>query len=122
MHELSQEFSFDAAHQLGANVDSAEHPYARVHGHSFTVTVTVRGTPDPAKHWIIDLADFKAAVMRVRDRLDHRYLNDIEGLSIPTMETISLWIWQQLKPEIPSLYRVTLRRGTAGEICSYQAD
>ena len=42
MIEISQRFSFDAAHHLGAG--AAEN--RRLHGHSFYVEVTLRGEPD----------------------------------------------------------------------------
>ena len=44
--EITQQFSFDAAHYLGASpVDSNR----RIHGHSFYVEVTLRGEADSAK-------------------------------------------------------------------------
>ena len=121
MHELFKEFSFDAAHHLGANVESG-HIYANIHGHSFTATVFLRGSPNPETGWIVDLSVLQNAITRLHQTLDHRYLNEIEGLEIPTMENICLWIWHRLKPEFPLLARVVLKRGTLGEGCSYQQD
>ena len=121
MYETSQDFTFDAAHHLGANVtDTPGHLYSRLHGHSFSVTVTLRGEPDPIKHWLVDLAVLRQGIKRVHDLLDHHYLNEIPGLEVPTMENISHWIWQQLKPDFPQLYRISVRRGTLGESCAYQ--
>jgi len=119
MYELYKEFSFDAAHHLGANAQPG-HIYSNIHGHSFTVTVTLRGQPDPSKYWIVDLAGLKEALDKLHAQLDHKYLNEVEGLEIPTMENICLWIWQRLKPSFPLLYRVAIKRGTLGEGCSYQ--
>jgi 6-pyruvoyltetrahydropterin/6-carboxytetrahydropterin synthase len=119
MYEIFKQFHFDAAHQLASNV-AEDHPYSRLHGHSFTVTVTLRGARDPKTQWIVNLEKLQKALDTVHEQLDHRYLNEIEGLEIPTLETISHWIWQKLKPEFPRLYRVTVERGTLGEGCSYQ--
>jgi len=118
MHELFKEFTFDAAHHLGSNVEPGHH-YGRVHGHSFTVTVVLRGDPDPKTQWIADLSKFKDVLDKVHFEIDHHYLNDIAGLETPTMESISRWIYQQVKPEFPQLHRVTVRGGTLGEGCTY---
>lgn len=119
MYEIFKEFTFDAAHHLGANVHQG-HMYGQLHGHSFTATVVLRGEPDPGKHWIADLGQLKEALDKVQSELDHRYLNDIKGLEISTMENICFWIWTKLKPEFPSLYRVEVKRGTLGEGARYQ--
>jgi 6-pyruvoyltetrahydropterin/6-carboxytetrahydropterin synthase len=119
MHEIFKQFTFDAAHHLAAIVKEG-HPCSRLHGHSFTVTVTLRGEPDPKAKWIVDFGEFDKALSHVHDALDHRYLNEIPGLEISTMENISKWIWDKIKPDFPQLYRVSIARGTLGEGCSYQ--
>jgi 6-pyruvoyltetrahydropterin/6-carboxytetrahydropterin synthase len=40
--------------------------------------------------------------------MDHRVLNEISGLENPTAENISIWVWQKLKPLLPSLALVEL--------------
>ena len=50
MIEIFKEFTFDAAHQLAANVPPG-HIYGGLHGHSFKVEVHVRGTPDQKTGW-----------------------------------------------------------------------
>jgi 6-pyruvoyltetrahydropterin/6-carboxytetrahydropterin synthase len=119
MFEIFKEFTFDAAHHLAANVD-ANHRYARLHGHSFQVTVFFRGGPDPRTGWVADFADLDAAIRPVRDLLDHHYLNDVEGHHQPTLEAISRWIFERLSRETPLLHRVTVRRGSCGEGCTYE--
>ena len=119
MIEIYKEFTFEAAHQLGANVAKG-HPYSRLHGHSYKAEVHVRGTPDARTGWIADLGAIEAAIAPVRERLDHHYLNEVDGLGLPTLENISRWIWEQLKPAIPQLHRIVLRRATCGDGCVYQ--
>jgi len=119
MHELYKEFTFDAAHQLGANVEPG-HKYSHIHGHSFTVTVFLRGEIDSKSRWLVDLGELHKATLVLHDKLDHHYLNEIEGLEVPTMENICLWLWRRLKPDFPLLHRITIKRGTLGEGCSYQ--
>lgn len=119
MIELFKEFSFEAAHQLAANVDPG-HPYANLHGHSFKVKVFLRGEPDPETGWVIDFEKIEEVLAPVREQLDHNYLNSIDGLKHPTLENVSRWIWEQLAPQLPALHRVVVRRGTCGEGCVYQ--
>lgn len=121
MIEVYKEFTFEAAHQLAANV-AADHPYANIHGHSFKVEVFVRGEPDPQTGWIIDFGQFERVLSPVRAMLDHRYLNSLNGLEMPTLENISRWIWHQIEPELPGLDRIVVRRDTCGEGCIYHGD
>lgn len=97
--EIFKEFTFEAAHRL-PNVPP-DHKCARLHGHSFQVRVTVAGEIDPQLGWVMDFADVKAACRDVHDALDHRYLNDIEGLHNPTSEVVAVWIWQRLCGQLP---------------------
>jgi 6-pyruvoyltetrahydropterin/6-carboxytetrahydropterin synthase len=118
MIEIFKEFTFEAAHQLAVNVP-AGHPYSRVHGHSFTVQIFLKGDPDPTTHWLTDFAEIERQIKVLHEELDHRYLNDIEGLEIPTLENITRWIWKKTHNALPGLDRVLVRRGTCGEGCSY---
>lgn len=117
--EIFKEFTFEAAHRL-PNLP-AGHKCSRLHGHSFLVRVFVEGELDPRLGWVMDFADLKAVCKPVIERLDHYYLNDIEGLENPTSERIAVWIWGQLKPTLPALRRIEVRETcTAG--CVYRGE
>ena len=118
MYEIFKEFTFEAAHHLAINVEPG-HPYARLHGHSFQVEIHLRGDPDKDKNWLYDFAEMDKRIAELRTILDHSYLNDIEGLEVPTLEVISRWIWRRLQDELPGLDRVVVRRGTCGEGCVF---
>ena len=45
MFELTKQFRFEAAHTLERALDAA--PSRRIHGHSYTAEVTLRGPADP---------------------------------------------------------------------------
>ena len=114
--DLFAEFSFEAAHRL-PNVPP-DHKCARLHGHSFNVRVTVTGPVDPILGWVIDFADVKKAFTPLLARLDHYYLNEIEGLENPTSEVLAQWIWTRLKPTLPILSAVEVRETcTVGCVC-----
>jgi 6-pyruvoyltetrahydropterin/6-carboxytetrahydropterin synthase len=118
MFEVFKEFTFEAAHQLAVNVSDG-HPYARLHGHSFKVEIFLRGDIDPMTNWVVDFGEIDRKLQDVREQLDHHYLNDIEGLEVPTLECISRWIWQRLHKSLPSIDRVLVRRGSCGEGCVF---
>ncbi|HEX3058734.1 MAG TPA: 6-carboxytetrahydropterin synthase [Usitatibacter sp.] len=115
--EISYRFGFDAAHHFDAFPEG--HPYRGVHGHSFQVEVALEGEPDPATGFVADLGEVERECRRVRDALDHSLLNQVEGLAKPSLENISVWIWNFLSPGIAGLVRVTVRRDSAGQSCSY---
>ena len=75
---LVRTFTFEAAHLLPQA--PAGHKCRRLHGHSFRVDLTVDGPVDERSGWLMDFGDIKAAFAPLLDRLDHHYLNEIEGL------------------------------------------
>jgi 6-pyruvoyltetrahydropterin/6-carboxytetrahydropterin synthase len=116
MIELTQEFGFDAAHYLGQGAPDN----SRLHGHSFYAEVTLRGDPDPKTGWLRDLGEVKAALEDIRGALDHRLLNDIEGLGNPTLENLARFIFVRAKAKLPETVRVKLRRPSYGQACVYE--
>lgn len=113
--EIFKEFSFEAAHRLPNTPPG--HKCSRLHGHSFRVAIHVRGDVDPHVGWVMDFADIKAAFKPLLARLDHYYLNDIEGLENPTSEILAGWIWDRLKPALPALHKVVVHETcTAGAV------
>jgi 6-pyruvoyltetrahydropterin/6-carboxytetrahydropterin synthase len=110
--ELFKEFTFEAAHRL-PHV-APDHKCARLHGHSYHVTIRITGEVDPETGMVMDFADIKAAFKPLRDEyLDHCYLNEIDGLENPTSENLARWIWEKLKPRLRQLSTVQV-----SETCS----
>lgn len=101
-----KEFAFEAAHQTP--------PYSGLHGHSFRVEITLGGEPDPVFGWSHNLYNVDPIVDGLRRELDNRYLNDIEGLAVPTLENVARWIWTRLEVHIDGLECVSVRRGNPG--------
>lgn len=88
--ELAKTFQFEAAHLL-PHVP-AGHKCARLHGHSFRVTIRVRGDVGEHTGWICDFAEVTRAWEPLHALLDHRYLNEVDGLANPTSELLAAWI------------------------------
>jgi len=110
---IYKEFSFEAAHFLPSAPPG--HPNARVHGHSFRVRVTLDGEPDETTGVVMHLDDVEAAVADAREALDHRFLNEVEGLSLPTLERISIWLWDRLHNRLPGLAEIEVARDSCRE-------
>lgn len=119
MMELAYRFAFDAAHRFENYPDG--HPYRGVHGHSFQVEVGVQGSVNPATGFLADFGEIAEACDAVRAQLDHRMLNEIPGLTQPSLENLSMWIWGRLAPKLLRLARVTVRRDSIGQSCTYSA-
>ena len=105
MIELHCQFRYEAAHYLPQL--PADHQCHRMHGHSYGLTVTVRG-PVCDDGFVEDFSVIKDIVGKhVTEQLDHRLLNEI--LDNPTVEHQLIWMWQQLADHIPGLHRLTLQ-------------
>jgi 6-pyruvoyltetrahydropterin/6-carboxytetrahydropterin synthase len=118
--EIAYRFGFDAAHHFDTYPEG--HPYRGMHGYSFQVEVAIRGEPDAKSGFVADLGEVERECHRVRDGLDHKVLNDVEGLATPSLENLCRWIWAALAPRFAGLARVTVRRDSCGQSCSYTGD
>lgn len=104
--EIYKRFVFDSAHFL-PNVPDG-HKCKNIHGHTYRLTVYLEGDLDEELQWVMDFKDLKDVVRPVIDTLDHRLMNDIEGLENPTAERIAVWIWDKIKPNLPLLSKIEL--------------
>ena len=117
--EIFKDFTFEAAHRLPKV--PAGHKCARLHGHSFQVSVHVDGVVGAQTGWVQDFADLTDAMDPLLERLDHHYLNEIEGLENPTSELLARWIWERLAPALPGLSQVVVRE-TCNAGCVYRGE
>lgn len=117
--QIWRELTFEAAHRL-PNVPPT-HKCARLHGHSFRLEVHVAGPVGEQSGWVMDFADISKACQPVIDRLDHYYLNEVEGLDNPTSENLARWIWRRLRPALPNLTQITVRE-TCMSGCIYRGE
>lgn len=107
--DLFRIFYLHCARRLPALPDS--HPCSRVHGHSFKVKLVLRGPLDPLLGWVMDFSEVDAVWQRIHAKLDHRYLNDIEGLDNPTSEHLAVWLWGALQTDLPQLFSLSVMEG-----------
>lgn len=86
---ITESFTFEAAHRLPFVPEG--HKCGREHGHSYKVRVQVSGEPDE-RGFVVDYAELARAWQPLHDAIDHRRLNDVDGLENPTTEVLAPWI------------------------------
>jgi 6-pyruvoyltetrahydropterin/6-carboxytetrahydropterin synthase len=112
-------FQIEAAHRLPHVPEG--HKCARLHGHSFRIEVHVSGELGTDSGWVMDFADLKAAFQPLFEQLDHRCLNDVDGLDNPTSEHLARWVWARLRADLPGLSKVVVQE-TCNAGCVYRGD
>ena len=113
--ELSQRFYFEAAHTLRRAIETEGS--LRIHGHTYEAEVTVAGVPDAQSGMLVDLGYLRREVTRVREMLDHRFLDEVKDLGPATLENLCAFIRNQLKPSLPQLSSVMVERKASGDRC-----
>jgi 6-pyruvoyltetrahydropterin/6-carboxytetrahydropterin synthase len=116
MWELTKSFTFDAAHAL-PNTTLGE-ASQEIHGHSFRAEVTLRGMPDPNTGMVMDLGLLTARMSEIQKMLDHKFLNKIEALGLPTLENLSRFIYERLQ-HVGHITKVSVHRDSSHESCTY---
>jgi len=105
--ETFKQFTFEAAHQTP--------PFSGLHGHTFLVCLYLRGEPDPVYGWSHNLDDVEDVITTVKRKIDHKYLNDVEGLEVPTLENLTRWLFNEFSSVLPGIDRIAVQRGTPGQ-------
>src|SRR5262249_12581384 len=91
---IGRTYRFESAHHLPLLPDG--HKCKNMHGHNYRLDVVVRGTLD-ARGFVQDFAEIDAEILPLIKSVDHRLLNEIEGLGNPTAEIIAAWFFQRIR-------------------------
>ena len=118
---ISRQFTFEAAHSVTLP-DGTSEGYKRLHGHSFVATLSIRGKKTEIDNWIMDFGSLDPVIDKVKDKLDHAYLNELPGLGVPTMENMCAYIFDLVKADVPGLSAVELSRPTCGQTCKLELE
>jgi 6-pyruvoyltetrahydropterin/6-carboxytetrahydropterin synthase len=83
------------------------------HGHNYVLETWVDGAIDPETGYVMDAKILKDIIREhVTTPFDHRNLNldlpDFKNLN-PTAENIAVVIWNKLRAEIPSEFKLSIR-------------
>lgn len=114
--ELSQRFYFEAAHTLQREFEAEGS--RRIHGHTYHAEVAVCGQPGEVNGMVVDLAVLRAKIAEVREKLDHRMLDEVEGLGPGTLENLCGFIWSEVNSSLGNVTRVTVSRQASGDSCT----
>ena len=118
MVEITKQFTFEAAHYF-PNMPKG-HIYRKIHGHSFVVEVTFYGKKNKTNQWVTDFDEITESLKKIKKKLDHKCINDIKEIGLPTLENISSWIAKQLKKKYSNVCSIKLSRPSCGETCLYK--
>ena len=89
----------------------------RIHGHTYQAEVTVTGTPDPTTGMIVDLALLRREINRIRELLDHQFLDEIKELGPATLENLCLFIKNNIDASVGKITSVIVERSASGDKC-----
>jgi len=116
--EITKQFTFEAAHYF-PNMPEG-HIYKKIHGHSFVVEVTFSGKKNKDNQWVTDFDELSKSLNEIKKKLDHKCINDIKEIGIPSLENISSWIGKQLQKKYSNVHSIKLSRPSCGEYCLYR--
>ena len=119
-YEISQRFFFDAAHSLRRTIEVESS--ARIHGHTYQAEVALSGQPDPDTGMVLDLGLLRAELDRIRAQLDHRLLDDVPGIGMPTLENLCSFIARAVADGGMRASRVSVWREGIGDRCTLHLD
>lgn len=124
MYRISKKFTgIEAAHRLDELPDG--HKCSRLHGHSYTVEVTVTAGNLTSPGFVVDFAELAPLGDYLKKAADHRVLNEVFGFQ-PTSENLArhLYDWCQDNIPLPGGARIESVRvsETAATWAEYQPD
>jgi 6-pyruvoyltetrahydropterin/6-carboxytetrahydropterin synthase len=91
---IGKTYRFEAAHHLPKVPDG--HKCKNMHGHNYRIEVVFSGELDD-RGFVADFAELDTEVVPLIKKVDHRVLNEVEGLENPTAENIAAWFLQRIK-------------------------
>ncbi len=98
MYQLVVRSRFSAAHRLVDYPGACE----RIHGHNWTVTVTVAADDVDDHGMVVDLVTLKKHIDECVDLFDHRVINDVPPFDTvnPTSENIAKFLYDYVAARI----------------------
>ena len=125
---LTRVVNFAAAHRYFRPDWSAEHntevfgecANEHGHGHSYECRITISGSVSSETSMVMSLTDLDTAIREeISQRFDHRHINyDVPefdfGKEIPTVEALTVFIWNRMIDRLPESTRLECVRVQEG--------
>lgn len=75
-----------------------------LHGHNWHVTVRLAGEELDELGMLMDFRDAKGLLNKILDRLDHKYLNEVEPFDEvnPTTENLAEYVAREMSRKLPT--------------------
>ena len=117
MFALEKTFHFEAGHSLKHHDGKCREP----HGHSYILTIHIEGKglvpSGPKTNMVMDFTDISTVVKPMIDEyFDHHWLNDTLQTDSPTVEFMTRWIYQYLKPRLQHLHAISLNETATSKV------
>jgi 6-pyruvoyltetrahydropterin/6-carboxytetrahydropterin synthase len=95
MFEVSVEDTFAAGHALRGYRGKCENP----HGHNYKVQITLHGERLDNIGLLFDFKDLKSAMGEIVERLDHKFINDLEPFTElnPSAENMAKYFYHEVR-------------------------
>lgn len=110
---IAKRFTFDAAHRLDRL--PPDHKCHGMHGHTYEVELVFTGRVDE-NGFVMDYAEIAQMWQPLHQRIDHKVLNEVPGLEVPSTEHVAGWIfahltqWLRVRRGMGVPFEVTLDR------------
>lgn len=94
-------------------------PRCCLHGHSYTLRLCLTAPLDEVMGWTVDYGEVKARFEPLYRQLDHRRLDEVAGLSEPTLAELLRWMRARMAAALPALDRIDLEQtpGCGAMLC-----
>tara|TARA_Y100001970_G_scaffold263451_1_gene348907 strand:- start:1764 stop:2804 length:1041 start_codon:yes stop_codon:yes gene_type:complete len=98
-HEIWKQYNLETA--ISYNQDK------EIYGFGYKTKLFIKEPLDKVKGWVMDFGDIKEIFKPIFNKMDHHYLNEIEGLSNPSIVDVVKWMRIELKKN-PQLSKIDL--------------
>lgn len=122
-YTIGKAFSFAAGHYIDGL--PAGHKCRRVHGHTYTAEFEISAAELTGPGFVTDFGDLAPVGQMIRDRLDHRMLNDVlpaPATSENLARYLAEWFVRAVEPGIHGRLRAVVVRESPTTWARWEAE
>ena len=105
-YRIWKEQQFEGATRLSRAPE--DDPRRRLHGHSYLIRLHLMAPLHNVLGWTVDYGDIKELFNPVYEQVDHRRLDELEGIEDGDIVSLLHWIRRQMGESLPELDRIDL--------------